>query len=187
MYDFKNNNKVLFIPSWLDIGKRYGYKNSLDIWHKNIDINKNFNADFVIAHSVGALVALHNFKLHKICKIILVNPVISKRNILKRWYKYFKSEGLPNSFRKSIKIVYFFKSLNKLFKLFKIPAIDIINNISEKNLFIIYGEKDIYLFDKRIITNLNKKGFSIQKIEGLGHNYKTNIDKLIYKIIKSNI
>ncbi len=187
MYDFKNNNKVLFIPGWLDKGKRYGYKNSLDIWHKNININKNFNADFVIAHSVGALVALYNFKLHKNYKVILVNPVISKKNILKRWYRYFISEGLPDSFIKSIKIVCFLKSLKKLFKLFKTPAIDIIHNIPKSDLFIIYGEKDIHLYNKKIITNLNMKGVSIQKVEESGHNYEENIDKEVLKTILSNI
>lgn len=79
MKDFKNNNKVLFIPGWLDIGKRHGYKYSLDIWHQKIDIDKDFKVDYFIAHSIGALVALYNWKLYKNYKLILVNPVISKK------------------------------------------------------------------------------------------------------------
>lgn len=187
MEDFKNNNKVLFIPGWLDIGKRHGYRHSLDIWHENIDINIDFKVNFIIAHSIGALAALYNWSLHKNYKLILINPVISKRSILKRWYKYFLFEGLSSSFKKSIKIVYFFRSLPKLFKLFKIPAVNMINNIPKENLFIVYGENDIYLFDKKIIDKLKEKNVSVQKVKVSGHNYELNMDKAVLEIISSII
>jgi hypothetical protein len=187
MENFKNNNKILFIPGWLDTGERHGYQNSLDIWNKNIDISQDFKADYVIAHSVGSLVALYNWKLYKRFKIILVNPVISRGSIFRRWYKFSRSEGIPNSFKKSIKILQIIPSLIKTIKLFKIPALDIINTIPKEDLIIIYGENDIHLFDGEVIKKLKEKGFRAQEIKGAGHNYEENIEKAVLSVILPNI
>jgi hypothetical protein len=35
----KQVNKVIFIPGWLDKGKRHGYENSLNVWTDRVDIN----------------------------------------------------------------------------------------------------------------------------------------------------
>lgn len=37
----KDNSKIIFIPGWLDGGELHGYKYSLDIWNKKIDLNTN--------------------------------------------------------------------------------------------------------------------------------------------------
>ena len=183
MENFKNNNKILFIPGWLDTGGRHGYQNSLDIWNKNIDISKNFKADYVIAHSVGSLVALSNWKIYQNFKIILVNPVISRRGIFKRWYKFNISEGIPDSFKRSIKILRIVPSLIKTIRLFKVPALDIINTIPKENLVIIYGENDIHLFDGEVIKKLKEKGLRVEEIKGSGHNYEENIEKGVLNAI----
>ncbi len=183
MVNFKNNDKILFIPGWLDTGGRNGYQNSLDVWDKNIDINKDFKVDYVIAHSVGSLVALYNWKLYKNFKIILVNPVILRRGIFRRWYKFSISEGLPDSFKKSIKILHIITSLIKIVRLFKVPVLDIINTVPKENLAIIYGENDIYLFDREAIQKFREKGFRIEEVKGSGHNYEENIEKALLNII----
>ena len=183
MEDIKNNNKILFIPGWLDSGERLGYQNSLNIWHKNIDLHKNLGADYVIAHSVGSLAALYNWKIHKNFKIILVNPVISKGGIIKRWYKFTIHEGFPDSFKKSIKFSSVIPSLIKLTKLFKISALEIINTIPKENLVIIYGENDKYLFDKKITSNLKERDYMVKEIKGVGHNYGPILEEAIIRII----
>ena len=187
MENFKNNNKVIFIPGWLDTGGRHGYQNSLDIWNKNIDISKDVKADYVIAHSVGSLVALYNWKIYKNFKLILVNPVISRRGIFKRWYEFNISEGIPDSFKKSIKIWRIAPSLIKTIRLFKVPALDIINTIPKEDLAIIYGENDIHLFDGEVIKKLKEKGIKAQEVKGAGHNYEENIEKAVLEAISSNI
>jgi len=183
MKDIKNNNKILFIPGWLDSGERLGYQNSLEVWNQNIDLDKNLEADYVIAHSVGSLVALHNWKIYKNFKIILVNPVISKEKILKRWHKFTIHEGFPDSFKKSIKFFSIIPSLIKLTKLFKISTLEIINTIPKENLVIIYGENDRYLFDKKIINSLRERDYTIKEIKGAGHNYGPVLEEAVIKII----
>ncbi|MFA6514282.1 MAG: hypothetical protein WCT50_03290 [Patescibacteria group bacterium] len=187
MKNIKNNNKVLFIPGWLDTGERHGYQNSLDIWNKNVDISRDFKVDYVIAHSVGSLVALDNWRLYKNFKMILVNPVISRRSIFRRWYKFNIYEGIPNSFKKSIKILRIIPALIKTIRLFKVPALDIINTIPKEDLVIIYGENDIHLFDGEIIKKLKEKGIRVQEVKGAGHNYEANIEKAVLDAISFNI
>lgn len=183
MDNFKNNKKIIFIPGWLDVGKRHAYQNSLDPWHNKIKLDQDFKVDYVIAHSIGALLALKNWSLYKNYKIILVNPVISKRNIFIRWYKYIKNEGLPSSFKKTNKIIQATFSLLKLIKLFKIPANDIISDILKDKLFIIFGENDKYLFDKEIAMKLKEKGIFVLKVKDSGHNYDKNLKKLVSEIV----
>jgi len=185
--NFKNNNKILFIPGWLDSGSRHGYQNSLDIWNKSIDISRDFKVDYVIAHSIGSLVALYNWKIYRNFKIILVNPVISRRGIFKRWYKFNISEGIPDSFKKSINILQIIPSLIKTIRLFRIPALDIINTIPKKNLVIIYGENDIHLFDREAIKRIKEEGFRIEEVKGVGHNYEENMEKAVFEAISLDI
>ena len=184
MKDFKKSNKVLFIPGWLDNGARLGYQNSLDIWNKNIDISKDFGADYVLAHSTGSLVALYNWNIYKNFKIILINPVILKNGVFRRWYQFITSEGITNSFKKSIKILSIIPSIIKMKKLFKVSAFDIINTIPKENLIIVYGENDKYLFDREIIENLKDKGFRIEEVKGTGHNYGKEIERVAFNLIQ---
>jgi len=179
MTNIKNNNKILFIPGWLDTGARHGYQNSLDIWTKSVNINRDFEVDYIIAHSAGSLVALYNWNIYKNFKIILINPVISRKNIFKRWHNFLTHEGISDSFRKSIRPLSVVLSLYKIIKLFKVSALDIINTIPKENLLIIYGDDDIYLFDKAIANNLKQKGYQVEEVKGDGHKYGENIEKKI--------
>ncbi len=183
MNDLKDNKKILFIPGWLDSGELHGYKNSLDIWNKNINIKKNFNVDFVIAHSAGILVALYNWNIHKNFKIILINPIFSKKNILKKWFKMMIYEGTQYSFKRIIIFFSVVPALIKIIKLFKIPIVDIINSIPRDNLIIIYGEKDKYFCNKQLIHSF-KDRFKIIEVRGAGHNYNIDIEKAIINIIQ---
>lgn len=183
MENFKNNNKILFIPGWLDTGGNYGYQNSLDIWNKNIDISQDFNVEYVIAHSVGSLVALYNWKIYKNFKIILVNPVISKKGLFKRWCKFITSEGVSDSFKKSINIYRIIPSLIKMIRLLKLPAFTIIDSIPNEDLVIIYGENDKYLIDEEFKERFRGRGIKIKKISGAGHNYDENIEKAVLEVI----
>lgn len=183
MTDFKNNNKILFIPGWLDSGARLGYKNSLDVWHKDIDFTKDWGADYVVAHSVGALVALYNWRIYKNFKIILVNPVILKDNLFKKWYQFGRDEGIPSSLKKLIKIRFIIPALFKSMRLFEVPVFNIINTISKDDLVVIYGENDKYFFDSEIIKKIKAQGFLVKEVKGAGHNYTEALEKAVGEII----
>jgi hypothetical protein len=139
--------------------------------------------DYVIAHSVGSLIALYNFKLHKNFKLILVNPVIFKKNLLINWLKFITHEGLPKSFRKSFKIRKLILALIKLFKYFKLPIIDVLNQIPPDNLVIIYGQKDKYLFDNKLLKIFKDYDFKIIRVDGAAHNYENNLKEAVNNLI----
>lgn len=187
MGDRKNDNKIMFIPGWLDSGELHGYKNSLDIWNNNIDIDKSFDVDVVIAHSLGALVALQNWNTHRNFKIILINPIFQKENIFIRWLKFIITEGTPCPPKRIIIFLSLFSALAKAKVLFKIPVINILNMIPQNNLTIIYGEKDKYLYDRELIDSLNRHELEIINIKGSGHNYDFEIEKAIVDLINKTI
>lgn len=183
MDDLKNNDKIIFIPGWLDSGELHGYKYSLDIWNKKIDLDKNLNADFVIAHSSGSLAALYNWNIHQNFKIILINPVLIKNNIFNRWLKSMIFESAGFSLKRSRLLPYTFMALNKVLKLFKIPVMDIINKIPKEDLFIIYGAKDVYLSNFELVNEFKDRGFKIITINESGHSYDFRIEEIIRDIV----
>lgn len=183
MDDFKNDNKIIFIPGWVDSGELHGYKYSLDIWNKKIDLEKNLNADFVIAHSAGSLAALYNWNVHQNFKIILINPVLTKNNIFDRWIRSMIFEGSGFSLKRSRLLPYTLVALNRVLKLFKTLVIEIINKIPRDNLFIIYGAKDIYLSNFELVNEFKDRGFKIITINESGHSYDSKMDEIIRGII----
>ncbi len=185
MDNLKENEKIIFIPGWVDAGIVHGYKNSLDIWNKKIDLNKNLNVEFVIAHSAGSLATLYNWNINKNFKIILINPVLTKNNIFNRWAKSMVFEGAGFSLERSKLLPYTFTALDKVLKLFKIPVVEIINKIPKENICIIYGEKDKYLSNFELIDEFKKRGFKIEIIKESGHTYDQKIEEAIRKIINN--
>ncbi|MCX6797901.1 MAG: hypothetical protein NTX66_01615 [Candidatus Falkowbacteria bacterium] len=185
MDNFRDNKKILFIPGWLDSGELHGYKNSLDIWNKKIDLNQDFKADFIIAHSVGALAALYNWHIHKNFKIILLNPVLAKKDLGKRWLKSIIYEGTPCPPQRIKLFLSFIPALIKASRLFKVPVIILVKTIPPEQLAVIYGENDKYLYDQELINSFGENNFKIIKIKGAGHNYSPKIEAALISILTS--
>ncbi len=183
MENFKESNKILFIPGWLDSGRRLGYVNYLDIWRSRTDINKDFQVETVIAHSLGAMVALYNWHLHRNFKIILINPVLSNQKLFWHWLRYCFQEGLPAPFKKALPILAIIPALFNLNKILKIPAVDILKGLSPENLTIIYGAHDHHLYDKAIGESLKARGIKVIEAAEAGHNYTQDFDKIISQYI----
>lgn len=176
--------KILFIPGWLDTGKRNNFSNSLEIWGKEININYDFGVDYVIAHSAGSLVALANWQKYHNFKIILVNPVIQRKWVFWHWVEFMIHEGISQTFKRSIKIYDIIPSMFKMAKLFKISVFDIIDSIPRDNLIVFYGERDKYLFRRELIKIFQEKGFKTVEVKGSGHNYDPIINREVFKIIQ---
>jgi hypothetical protein len=183
MDNFKENNKILFIPGWLDSGRRLAYTNYLDIWRPKIDIDKDFQVDTVIAHSLGATVALHNWHLYHNFKIILINPVVSGQKLFWRWLRYYFQEGPSASFKKTLSIFSVISALFRLRKILKIPSADILAELSSENLIIIYGAHDRYLYDKAVGESLKARGIKVIEVKAAGHNYTKEFDEIISRYI----
>jgi hypothetical protein len=183
MNNNKLNYKILFIPGWLDTGKRNNFQNSLEIWRKNININQDFGVDYVIAHSAGSLVALANWQKYHNFKIILVNPVIQRKWVFWHWVEFMIAEGISQTFKQSVRICNIIPAMFKMAKLFKIPVFEIIDSIPQENMLVFYGEKDKYLCRRELIKIFREKGFKTIEVKGAGHNYDPIINKEIFKNI----
>lgn len=183
MFNFKDSNRILFIPGWLDSGHRHGFCRSLEIWGGLISFNQDLKADYVIAHSLGTLAALSNWQQHRNFKIILINPVISKREIIKKWWRFNKYEGVPQSLREGIRLLPLLLSFIIIIKLFRVPALAIIKQMTPAQLFVLCGEKDIYLADGGLMTTLKERGFIVEQISGAGHNYSHDFEEKIKEYI----
>ncbi|MFA6417243.1 MAG: hypothetical protein WCW61_03570 [Patescibacteria group bacterium] len=183
MKNFKESNKILFIPGWLDSGRRLGYVNYLDIWRSRTDINKDFQVETVIAHSLGAMVALYNWHLHHNFKIILINPVVSGQKLSWRWLRYCFQEGVPASLIKTLSISSIIFALFSLKKILKIRATDILKELSPENLTIIYGAHDHYLYNKAVVESLKAQGIKVIEATEAGHNYTKDFDEIISRYI----
>ncbi len=183
MFDFKNNNKIIFIPGWLDSGQRHGFCRSLELWGGLVNFNQDLKTDYVIAHSLGALAALSNWQKYRNLRIILINPVISRKGIIKRWLRFNKYEGVPQSLRAGIRLLPLLLSFITIIKLFRVPALAIIKQMAPAQLFILRGEKDIYLADREFMMTLKERGFTVEQIDGAGHNYSHDFEKKIKEYI----
>lgn len=161
-------NTTLFVPGWFDRGAYYNYSNSADIWHK--EIANTQKPETVIAHSLGALWALKEFGLDNELKFIFINPVLQKKNIFCRWFRYIIFEGAPKHLFSLKNLKHFIPAIKMANSLFKLPVQDILSQIPKDRLLIIYGENDKYLFDKELLVN-----FSLREIKGRGHNYSNDL------------
>ncbi|QQG52772.1 MAG: alpha/beta hydrolase [Candidatus Falkowbacteria bacterium] len=179
MDNFKQDNKILFIPGWLDSGRRLGYVNYLDIWRSGVNIKKDFQVETVIAHSLGTIIALYNWCLHRNFRIILINPVLSRRKLLRRWLKYYFHEGPSSSFKKTLSFFSVVSALFNLNKILKIPAAEILNELPSENLTVIYGAGDRYLYDKALGEDLRARGVKVIEVKEAGHNYTKEFDEII--------
>jgi|GEM_PF-502748 len=184
MPNFKHNPKIIFIPGWLDSGELHGYQYNLDIWHRKVDLEQNFHPDYLIAHSIGSLAALYNWYKYQNFKIILINPVLSSKNIILRWWKSMTTEGTFYNLKRLLIFLSFIIATLKAKKLFKIPALGIINKIPLSDITIIYGTKDVYLCDRQIINQLETKGIKTIEVLNSGHNYDANLEKEIKSYLK---
>jgi pimeloyl-ACP methyl ester carboxylesterase len=183
MDNFKDSDKVLFIPGWFDSGSFYSYRRHADIWEKNIDLEQDFHADIIIAHSLGSAAALYNFNIHKQGKLVLINPVVSRKNLLIRWLQSMSHE-LPDNFWQRFYLLFFLApAVIKAWKLLRLPSRQIIKSIPSDKLLLVYGEKDRYLGERDLIDSALLSEVAIIELKGAGHNYGTIIDQALPGLI----
>jgi hypothetical protein len=75
-------NKIIFIPGWMDTVENRVDWPGLDIWKEKINPEIEIDSEYVVGHSAGANWDLLNWHKNRNTKLILVAPVIPKRNLL---------------------------------------------------------------------------------------------------------
>ncbi|HEV7424694.1 MAG TPA: hypothetical protein VGO21_05950 [Candidatus Paceibacterota bacterium] len=170
--------KVLLLPGWMTSIKLYEKYNDFNICFGELN-EEDFNADYVIGVSLGAMVALRDIKKIK-GKVILINPPLPKKNFFVwfvHWIKYIKNEGLFLERQKfttnPIKYIW------ELFKCIKLLSIDFcktLDNVSLDKVTVIRGKSDIFFCDEESVKFLRSKDIRVVEFEG-GHNLSPEMEK----------
>lgn len=183
-----NNQKILFIPGWLDYVEIHGFSNSLNIWQHNIDFRTPVMAQYIVAHSIGAALALSQWEQNNSLSLILVNPLIEQDHLFKRWIRFIIQQGTPITWRRFVIIIcHFWSSLIKLKKLLQIKQLDILQKIPQAQLLIIRGQNDHYLCPQTTITQLKNLGIkNILELANINHNWQQQLNTIIAEYIDKN-
>jgi hypothetical protein len=177
------NKKIIAIPGAFQYVKNYGGYDGVDIWLKEkLNKEKVRNADFVVAHSLGANYVF-SFPASHNQKFILVNPSVKKRsfvNLIIRDFKYLLSKEI--SLNKVIPISSWFYAFWKAYKLSKIDILGVLRKIPKENIFIIRGKRDKFFCDNETIDLIKKENFSLIEVDA-GYDWNQNIAEMTNKII----
>jgi hypothetical protein len=180
-------NKIIFIPGWMQTVESYRLYQGLDIWGEKIDYYSEISTDYVVAHSLGTIVALLNWQKNKNTKLILVNPPVPQRNIfvwIWRWIKYnFEEEiradrKIVKGFWKKTKGLFVFESLLKM------DIWPMLGEIPKDNIWVIRGKRDYFFCDEEACQYIKEKGVRIIEVDA-GHDWNEKFDQEIEKIIQN--
>lgn len=175
-------SKVLLLPGWMTTLKLYKDNGDFDIEIENLDENA-IHADYVIGLSLGALVVLQNISRID-GKIILINPILPKRNILNwfiHWVKFITTDGLFFERQKFTKNpIKFIATLLSCMKLLSIDFSKQLDSVKDR-LTIIRGKGDKYFCDNKAVEFINSKGIKLIEVEG-GHNWSEGVEKVLQTI-----
>ena len=177
------SKKVLILPGSFSLISSYEGYQGIDIWLKNTKGSDLNNADWVIAHSAGV-----NYLFSKPIpgkqKIILINPLVKKRNIFSIFFRdiyFFIDEGISKC--KIIPISNWLFAFIKIIKLLiTVNVLEELKKIPKENIFIIRGLKDNYFCDKENAELIRKEGFTLFEVEAK-HNWNQSISNKVQEII----
>lgn len=177
------SKKVVIIPGSFSLVSVYGGYDGLDIWlNEKLDEEKLKNADLVIAHSAGVNY-LFSQPIYGNQKIILINPLVKKRNwlsLLIRDIKFFIAEGIDKD--KIIPLSDWFYASIKVLKLLGVNVLENLRKLSKENVVIIRGMGDCYFCDSENADLIKSEGFTLFEVDAK-HNWNQNIAEMVNKII----
>lgn len=159
----------------------------LEIWKRKIDPGKKIEAEYVVGHSLGANFALINWEKHGNTKLILIGPLVPKRNIFSwffRWIKFLFSEGTSISKKRLAIFPNFISGAIQCFSLLSKDLMQIINAVPRDSLVIIRGKNDKYFFSEDTANSLREKDVRIIEIRDAGHGWDKKFSEEINKLIK---
>jgi hypothetical protein len=143
------------------------------------------SSDCVVGLSLGTLSVLKSIKQIK-GKIILVNPLLPRRNIFRwfvQWLNYVTHEGLFLERQKFTKNpIRYSKEIFRCVRLLRTDFSIIFDDpIQNKNITVVHGKNDRYFCDEQAVKFLRSKGIMVIEVES-GHNWNEEIEKRIFSI-----
>lgn len=177
-------DKFIYIPGFLDTCKNRSMELGLDIWLKDISPKDRIDAEYVIGHSMGGCFALLNWSFNKNTKLILTNPVLTKRSLLAwkwRWIKYVfvTDEKFPKERWKTL--MHPCLIIKRYFQLMKIDYGKILKEKPD-NIIIFRGKNDNILCDDETGKFIKNCGVKLIEMENTGHDwgyFENEVKKLI--------
>ncbi len=179
---------IKFIPGWMDRARFYGYEGP-DIWIKNIKPEEKIDADYLVAHSLGNHFALLNWLENKNTKLILVNPLLIKRNFrswIFRWMRFSLGEGAVVYPQRMYFAHYLFSGIKKAQRFLSLNVLEILDQVSKEDIVcVIRGKKDKYFCTEEVATVIKEKNIPLIELDGVGHMWHYKIDEAIENIISN--
>jgi hypothetical protein len=183
------NKKVVLIPGWMAGDEMYRTKYEiLEVWRNKILPEIKIEADWIVTHSLGGQYLLSNPNNWEGKKIILASPLILKKSIFTwflRWIKFHLSEKPPKKREFILGFDQIIFGQKMVWKLLRLDMKKVLSQIPKENIFIVYGEKDIFFFGEeslRLAIELGIKTFSVEA----GHYWNDAIAKKVDEIIANN-
>ncbi len=171
----------------MDQGKNFPqFENVLEIWKENIKSSFDLDYDVIVAHSFGCHFTLLNREKIKGKKIILVNPVVIKRNIfvlLWQWIKLRLKEDMPSGHRRIINPLKIIRGMKKALIFSRANTLSLLEEINNIDIVIIRGKNDLFFCDEKSAEFLRKIKIKLMEIDNVGHFWNEKIDEEIKKII----
>lgn len=172
----------------MNAAKMYGDKYPvLEIWKDKIKPGCDVAADYVVAHSLGCNWALINFQHSRNTKLILVNPLIPKRNIFIWFFQWLwfmvsgfrsKNKEITNNFGQLI------FGLSQSVKLLRSDIGSMIKNLPKENIYVLRGKEDKYFCDEKCriyLSQNNIKTIELNTNHDWSEKYVLAIDEIINK------
>jgi len=183
-----NNKKIILIPGWLNTLETYKKYDGLEIWNEekfNLEILKD--ADYIIAHSMGAIFTLLHWTQDIPAKIILVNPLFPKRHWIKWLLRLLKFHLFDNRYPKILVagLIKKLRGIKKCISMLKSDTTDLLNNISKENIIILRGKEDYYFCDSVACELIREKGIQLIEVDGVGHDWNEKFDEEVKRIVNS--
>ena len=177
------SKRIIFVPGWMYSPGYFKLGEGLDVWEKDVDVDRVMDCDFLIGHSLGAAVVLKLWLFDRDKEIILVNPFIEQRSVwltLFDWSKYAWQEGVYVKGR--LNLGYFPKNFGKLLNLSREDYWSILKEIPKEKIKILHGGHDSFLCGRDVCDKLKKIGLEVVEVPEAGHNWHENFDREIEKI-----
>ncbi|MFA6047468.1 MAG: hypothetical protein WCV59_01470 [Parcubacteria group bacterium] len=180
------SKKIIFIPGWLDQGINFPQYETLEIWKENIKPDVKLDCDVIIAHSLGCHFALFDWENAKDKKIVFVNPLVSNRNVFSwfwRWVKFRMGETQSVQRKYIISPRRVARGVFYYFKFLMPDAFSRLDNMTDHNMIVIRGKKDLYFCDEESCVLLKEKKIEVIELDEVGHLWNSKIDEEIRRII----
>lgn len=179
--------KKIFVPGWMDTADNHVDFPGLEIWKRKIDPGQKIEAEYVIGHSLGANFALINWEKNKNTKLILIGPLVPKRNIfswLLRWIKFLFTEGTHLNRKRLTTFPHIINGIKLSLSLLSEDIMDIFDKIPRENVIIIRSKEDKHFFNKKIADALKAKSIKIIEVEEVGHGWNDKFNEVIKNLTK---